>query len=333
MALVFCLFQRHINALPVISCANSTGCQPLSDDDTAVRQPSPSLSAATSPAVSALDRPYMCQHCSSTFFQFICLKFHMASCHRGKPQPVSPKSSKCNRTYVKMKRDKASRRAASPKSSRCDRVDVKGKVSKESCNRTDVKVKKGKASQHVCDVCTKVLTRAGSLKRHKRIHAGHCPFVCDVCSKAFAVAASLERHKKIHNGQKPFVCDVCGKAFTEVCTLKRHKEIHASNKPNACRLCGKSFHGRVWLAKHERASACYKPFICEVCSKGFMQASSLVAHMRSHTFVCDVCGKAFSQAGDLKSHRTHMGHRPFACSVGIQASLPHGETQKEPRWS
>jgi uncharacterized Zn-finger protein len=48
---------------------------------------------------------------------------------------------------------------------------------------------------HVCDVCGKAFTEAGSLKKHKLLHAGLKNQVCDVCQKTFTHASSLKRHK------------------------------------------------------------------------------------------------------------------------------------------
>ena len=81
--------------------------------------------------------------------------------------------------------------------------------------------------RYKCDVCTKMFTHAGSLSKHKLIHAGIRKYHCNICQKSFMDSTALRNHKLIHAGIKNYQCDICNKKYTTSSNLKNHKLIHA----------------------------------------------------------------------------------------------------------
>ncbi|XP_069359245.1 zinc finger protein ZFP2-like [Maniola hyperantus] len=56
--------------------------------------------------------------------------------------------------------------------------------------------------------------------------------------------------------------------------------------------------------------------ICDVCQKIFQRKSSLVTHIRAHTFSCKLRERKFTQNSTSSSpRRTHTGEKPFACKL------------------
>ncbi|XP_070174303.1 histone-lysine N-methyltransferase PRDM9-like [Littorina saxatilis] len=244
--------------------------------------------AAASSSLLSQDRPNVCQRCNAAFVQFISLRIHMASAHGEKLLSVPRESCRPNGIVG-------------------NHGDRKGGHNKDTGRR------------HVCDVCNKAFTQAGSLKKHKMIHTGEKPFVCDVCRKAFTRAGNLETHKRIHTGEKPFVCDVCRKAFNQTSDLKKHKVIHTGEKPYKCPHCDAAFDQSSNLQSHIRSvHARDKPHVCDVCGAAFSVTFTLQRHKRIHTgekpYVCSDCGKSFALSGTLIQHRrTHTGEKPYKC--------------------
>ncbi|XP_070174800.1 histone-lysine N-methyltransferase PRDM9-like [Littorina saxatilis] len=265
----------------------------------------PTLEKQTLAASSSLlsqDRPHVCQRCAAAFVQFSSLRIHMASAHGEKLLAVPLESCRADGSVG-------------------NHGDRKGGHNKDTGRR------------HVCDVCNKAFTQAGSLKRHKVIHTGETQFVCDVCNKAFTQAGDLKRHNVIHTGETQFVCDVCNKAFTLAGNLKRHNVIHTGEKQFVCDVCNKAFTQASILKRHNVIHTGEKQFVCDVCNKAFTRAGHLKRHNVIHTgetqFVCDVCNKAFTLAGNLKRHNViHTGEKQFVCDVCNKAFTRAGHLKR-----
>ncbi len=81
-------------------------------------------------------------------------------------------------------------------------------------------------SSFQCSQCSKVLSRAESLKNHMRTHSDERPFACEACPKSFKLKMHLVAHRRIHTGERPFCCRVCNKSFAQSFSLKRHLRMH-----------------------------------------------------------------------------------------------------------
>ena len=75
-----------------------------------------------------------------------------------------------------------------------DDLEASQQIQKEET--TFKKGTKRKRAQHVCDVCEKRFTQAGTLKRHMRIHTNERPYECHVCEKSYRQLSSLKYHMR-----------------------------------------------------------------------------------------------------------------------------------------
>ena len=53
-----------------------------------------------------------------------------------------------------------------------------------------------------CDICGKVLTQSGSLKRHRRLHTGEKPYTCGTCGKKFSDGGNYLKHLRLFDHMK-----------------------------------------------------------------------------------------------------------------------------------
>ncbi|XP_041664000.1 zinc finger protein 497-like [Cheilinus undulatus] len=210
-----------------------------------------------------------------------------------------------------------------------------------------------------CEVCRKTFQ---NIETHMRRHTGEKPYYCSICRKRFPRAGSLRRHHKIHDrrrgrgqqgqdrergedgedkGQKKdkedggddgsepdkehdcglgqsrgsWSCHVCSDQFQSRGFLRKHAESHRSDPRSVCGVCGQQLDSPEALQNHleshrEAGGACL------VCTRTFQ---NLETHMRTHTGVkpyrCSVCDKRFPRAGALRRHRKiHGGERTYVCS-------------------
>lgn len=158
------------------------------------------------------------------------------------------------------------------------------------------------------------------MKEVKKRPKNRTPFRCDVCSKVLASASTLKNHMLCHSDVTPFLCSVCGKGFKVKGTYKEHLLQHNPNEMFKCDQCNKHCKNEKRLKEHKmRSHGKVKPFLCGVCGKGLTQKDSLMKHMMIHTgekpFECDLCGKFFRYMSVLKLHkRYHTGERPYPCT-------------------
>ena len=60
-----------------------------------------------------------------------------------------------------------------------------------------------------CDVCGKVLSSKGNLKKHKVVHLSEKPWQCKECQMSFNQARDLNSHiMQKHSEERPHVCKV-----------------------------------------------------------------------------------------------------------------------------
>lgn len=108
---------------------------------------------------------------------------------------------------------------------------------------------------HKCEVCGQRYTKAGNLRRHRRlVHAPDIPwFTCPQCEKGFTRKDALETHLLTHTGERRHTCHTCGMRFARLGDMNRHHSIvHDRQYPHYCPHCGKGLSSVGNLRKHLR---------------------------------------------------------------------------------
>jgi KRAB domain-containing zinc finger protein len=90
------------------------------------------------------------------------------------------------------------------------------------------KRKRTEEKSYTCEVCNKVCTQSGNLKRHKLTHTGEKPYQCDYpkCTYTAATKIAVKNHKVVHTRDKPYKCTQCAKCFFVLKSLKKHEKTH-----------------------------------------------------------------------------------------------------------
>lgn len=120
------------------------------------------------------------------------------------------------------------------------------------CLKNHIRKAHGDKRTYVCEVCGKVLSSAGGIKTHMRIHSGETPFKCKICFKAFTTKSGHDIHMRAHNGIRPFTCKYCDKKFIDGSTLRVHYRQHTGESPYVCQYCGKTCKQAQNLRSHIR---------------------------------------------------------------------------------
>ncbi|XP_033725919.1 zinc finger protein 236-like [Pecten maximus] len=183
-----------------------------------------------------------------------------------------------------------------------------------------------------CDTCGKILSSAGSLKKHRIIaHTDQRDFMCELCGKSYKTQRCVQQHiRKVHNNPKsrrtgspgPHSCPQCDKVFESKRLLTKHKYLH-KDRTTACPVCEKCFSGRgemFYHLKHVHSDA--RNYVCGVCQKAYKTNSSLREHRKQHhegregwRHRCEYCNKLFNKKSQLIYHKkVHTGDKPFSCS-------------------
>ncbi|XP_045781382.1 zinc finger protein 64-like [Maniola jurtina] len=87
-----------------------------------------------------------------------------------------------------------------------------------------------------------------------------------------------------------------------------------------CDVCQKIFQRKSSLVTHIRAHTYANTFSCKLRERKFTQSSSSLSPRRTHagdkSFVCKLCNYKCTVNSSLVSHmRTHTGEKPFACKL------------------
>ncbi|XP_067888593.1 zinc finger protein 236-like isoform X3 [Heterodontus francisci] len=250
------------------------------------------------------DKPYRCDHCSTSFNMELNLILHKAT-HNA----IDPTCPVCHKKFSRVASLKAHvmlhEKEENLICTECgDEFTLQSQLSRhleehqQELNGNRV---------HICKICTKEFERPSQLrehmKSHYRVRSSLCTkqykrhvdrsgfsHRCEHCGKTFQKPSQLIRHIRIHTGERPFKCGDCGKAFNQKGALQIHMIKHTGEKPHFCIFCPASFSQRGNLRAHiqrvhtEVKDGDQPAYQCEECSCVFRKLGSLNAHIsRMHS--------------------------------------------------
>ena len=81
-------------------------------------------------------------------------------------------------------------------------------------SKNDKKTSKSKPEKLSCDICGKILSSKGNLKKHQVLHSSVKPWQCKECNVSFNQARDLNTHKmQKHSEERPHTCKVMNNYF------------------------------------------------------------------------------------------------------------------------
>ncbi|CAO1382820.1 unnamed protein product [Diamesa hyperborea] len=154
-----------------------------------------------------------------------------------------------------------------------------------------------------CQVCLKQLFSAGSLKRHKKIHATMC---CNFCRRKFATTSTLKCHIKCIHPDKYHHFQLNGQ-------IKAVVSLPLLNIPK-CSSCNLMFCSIEALYKHH-AECDHK---CIECNTVYLRKDSYFKHLEKEHGIhlnldyveCQFCSHKFLTARGLREHITRLHSEP-----------------------
>jgi len=163
----------------------------------------------------------------------------------------------------------------------------------------------------ICHICRRRFKTKDGLIVHLDTF-DHNPFSCDVCGKVFSKKGGLKRHKISHTGERPYSCDLCDKDFKRSHRLSEHKfKIHGTEKKSyTCKVCDKEFFCERNMQLHTVEAHSYEDGLlhCDQCDKTYTRSSCLWYHKKTHLKVnqaeynCESCVKSFRNKRRLEFH-------------------------------
>ena len=180
------------------------------------------------------DRRYSCQECTKKFAHAVSLRHHVAMAHADTGQHERFSCHQCGRSFPTMSQV---------------RVHVRTHVTEESTESLQCG-SCGEVSNSASALAQHLLTVHGSLGGSNVSDSGH-QYACNVCGRLFSQPGNLRRHVLAHLAQRPSQCTVCGKKFTQPSNLKAHLRTHSAERPSfSCVACAMTFADKSTLRKH-----------------------------------------------------------------------------------
>ncbi|XP_068204539.1 uncharacterized protein [Palaemon carinicauda] len=163
-----------------------------------------------------------------------------------------------------------------------------------------------------CIICKIEFKRPSGFARHMKIH-GSVRYECNVCLRVFSSKGKLKKHKKCHLQRKFLSRSISEKSSrfieqekpNDMPTFNEHldmgsgvgdevvKETVPGEKSNVCSICGMEFQKSCGLASHMRTHSMARPYSCNFCGRRFNSLVTMEMHKsRSH--------KKKSSVGKLK---------------------------------
>lgn len=310
-----------------------------------------------------VEMPYNCTMCKMKFKTIIQLTEHMSGAHNKSFNCTE--CVKCFGNISELTKHKRTHSMERPfKCEICDET-----FSQQSSLQLHVKkVHENKDERNFkCTLCDYSFLQSSDLTTHMFIHIDDGPFECPDCADLFEDLKMYQEHMRVHenfikNEEKItkelnsfdteltnlvnetladdefpifvkaddfYTCLNCCETFTDLFEFQKHQETHnkllkkseikqkvilmkKTDKPKKSRA-------PVSLAWQEKDNK-VRNFRCKLCDRSFTLASTLTLHnRRTHLgikpYECSVCKWSFAQSSDLIKHmRKHTGERPYTCT-------------------
>ena len=156
-----------------------------------------------------------------------------------------------------------------------------------------------------CEVCGKIFSHTGALKRQKdNKHLG-VVFPCEICPKKFRDSHSLKMHARGHDDFR-MICETCGKGFNNVQSFQAHVNKHTNRRPYVCNQCDQDLLYSSSYYRHVKSCQVKPSIPCFKCGKLFKSEWYLKDHVikynDTHKHTCHICGLVFSHRSTLYKH-------------------------------
>ena len=180
------------------------------------------------------------------------------------------------------------------------------KVEEEEEIRIEI-VEKEKDTDHMCDLCSVVLTSAKSLHNHKKVKHDNREFLCPDCGISVVGAKTLVFHRRSH---RTFQCPSCEK---EVNLHNKIRHMKICVQPEiSCDQCNFKTKNEYLLERHKKG---HKREICNECGyqakskfkldhhKEKKHGPASPAHRQCQTMhSCGYCGYRSRRMADVRRH-------------------------------
>lgn len=250
-------------------------------------------------------KSFMCNVCSRSFSSLTRLKRHLS---------LHPGFKVCQ--YNTDSRDEAILQNMSLEGAQTGNVSPKS-ISKSPVDPAYISVTADGAK---CNLCGKIYSSVGNLKRHIKISHKNddetlIGTTCNICGRQYSSVGNLKRHIKLNHNTGNVViddttCRICGRQYSSMDNLKRHLKLkHTGSESKDSGECN-----NISLDKdtadgfnHSQESEELDKLIAEMDSDQTYEFNESLENTRDPC-ICNVCGKPYSTPGNLRRHmKLHLG--------------------------